>query len=77
MIERSKAIKCPSIQHHLAGAKKIQQELSKANILEKFLDKSEAKLLRATFVDQYSFDFIDVNKLNFIASFSFWKFMII
>lgn len=60
LIERSKAIKCPSIQHHLAGSKKIQQELSKENVLEKFLSQNEAKLLRATFVDQYSFDFIDV-----------------
>jgi hypothetical protein len=27
MMERSMAIKCPSIQYHLAGTKKIQQEL--------------------------------------------------
>ena len=28
MMERSLAIKCPSIQYHLAGTKKIQQELA-------------------------------------------------
>ena len=28
MMERSLAIKCPSIQYHLAGTKKIQQALA-------------------------------------------------
>lgn len=56
MIERSLAIKCPSIQYHLAGAKKIQQALSEANNVEKFINNEQAKLIRATFVDQFSFD---------------------
>jgi glutathione synthase len=32
MMERSLAIKCPSIQYHLAGTKKIQQELARPGI---------------------------------------------
>ncbi|KAH9287633.1 hypothetical protein KI387_031750 [Taxus chinensis] len=35
MLEKSSAIKCPSISYHLAGSKKIQQELAKPNVLER------------------------------------------
>jgi len=28
-------VKCPSIAYHLAGTKKIQQELAKPNVLER------------------------------------------
>ena len=30
-------MKCPSISYHLAGAKKIQQELAKTGVLERYL----------------------------------------
>ncbi|CAB4315552.1 unnamed protein product [Prunus armeniaca] len=36
LMEQSSAIKCPSISYHLAGTKKIQQELVKPNVLERF-----------------------------------------
>ncbi|KAL5021661.1 hypothetical protein ScPMuIL_000816 [Solemya velum] len=56
-IERSRAIKCPSIQYHLAGAKKIQQELSLPGQLERFFsDKKTIARIRQTFVNQYSLD---------------------
>lgn len=59
LIERSKAIKSPTIQLHLVGAKRIQQALCENNVLEKFIkDKRIAEMIRATFVDQYSFDVI-------------------
>lgn len=35
MMEMSLAIKCPSIQYHLAGTKKIQQELAKPGVMNK------------------------------------------
>ncbi|EPS68591.1 glutathione synthetase, partial [Genlisea aurea] len=35
VIEQSSAVKCPSIAYHLAGTKKIQQELAKPNQLER------------------------------------------
>lgn len=38
LIEKSSAIKCPSISYHLVGTKKIQQELAKPNVLERFLN---------------------------------------
>ena len=34
LIEKSSAIKCPSISYHLLTAKKIQQVLSNPNVLE-------------------------------------------
>ncbi|XP_029635864.1 glutathione synthetase [Octopus sinensis] len=57
MIELSFAIKCPSINYHLAGTKKIQQELSRPGVLEKFIpDGSRVQKLRNTFVEQYSLE---------------------
>lgn len=46
LIERSLAIKCPSIQYHLAGTKKIQQTLAKPGIVAHFLkdEKTAAKV---------------------------------
>ena len=42
LMERSMALKSPSIHYHLAGTKKVQQELAKPGQLERFLgDKAE------------------------------------
>ncbi|KAI3440408.1 Glutathione synthetase (GSH-S) [Psidium guajava] len=41
LMEESSAVKCPSISYHLAGTKKIQQELAKPNVLERYLDNKE------------------------------------
>ncbi|KAF8387978.1 hypothetical protein HHK36_026644 [Tetracentron sinense] len=35
LMEQSSSIKCPSISYHLAGTKKIQQELAKPKVLER------------------------------------------
>lgn len=57
MMEKSKAIKCPSIQYHLVGAKKVQQVLCFPGILEKYIsDKEEVKMIRDLFVDIYPLD---------------------
>lgn len=57
MIERSSAIKCPSIHYHLAGTKKVQQALAKPGILERFL-KNEVDIARVKeiFTGLYSLD---------------------
>ncbi|KAH7543124.1 hypothetical protein FEM48_Zijuj02G0149900 [Ziziphus jujuba var. spinosa] len=61
LMERSSAIKCPSISYHLAGTKKIQQELAKPNILERFLDnKEDIVKLRKCFAGLWSLDDSDV-----------------
>ncbi|GAB5372444.1 hypothetical protein AAMO2058_001665900 [Amorphochlora amoebiformis] len=52
-IELSRAIKCPCISYHLAGTKKIQQNLCIPGEVEKFLPLEDAKSLRMFFADQY------------------------
>ncbi|KAJ7548077.1 hypothetical protein O6H91_08G116300 [Diphasiastrum complanatum] len=42
LVEQSSAIKCPSISYHLAGTKKIQQELARPGVLERFLQGKES-----------------------------------
>lgn len=55
LMERSTAIKCPSIAYHLVGAKKIQQELAKPGVLERFLHEKEAiAKVRASFAGLWS-----------------------
>lgn len=57
-IERSRAIKCPSVQLHLAGSKKVQQDLARPGRLERLLadDPAACARLRATFTGLYSLD---------------------
>jgi len=43
MIERSLAIKSPSIHYHLAGTKKVQQRLAEKGMLERFLGENNSK----------------------------------
>ncbi|TVU23941.1 hypothetical protein EJB05_26330, partial [Eragrostis curvula] len=57
LMEESSAIKCPSISYHLVGTKKIQQELAKPNVLERFLDnKEDIAKLRKSFAGLWSLD---------------------
>jgi len=57
LIERSKAIKSPSINYHLAGTKKVQQVLAQPGVLERLLgDKAKAEALRDSFTGLYSLD---------------------
>lgn len=58
-LERSAAIKCPSVLLHLSGSKKIQQVLTDTTtaILERFLphvSKEDLGNLRSSFAPQYS-----------------------
>ncbi len=46
-IERSRAIKCPSIAYHLAGTKKVQQILTHPGVLEDLMgDDDKVKKIR-------------------------------
>jgi glutathione synthase len=59
MMERSKAIVCPTAAYQLAGTKKVQQVLAAPNMVERFIEDSEAvRRIRATFADQYSLDLV-------------------
>ncbi|KAI1765439.1 glutathione synthase [Hypoxylon sp. FL1150] len=56
MLEKSRAIKCPTILSHITGLKKVQQELTRPGTLERFLDPESAAMLRPTFAPQYPID---------------------
>uniref|UniRef100_A0A1B0DJB0 Glutathione synthetase n=1 Tax=Phlebotomus papatasi TaxID=29031 RepID=A0A1B0DJB0_PHLPP len=57
LMERSLAIKCPSIHYHLAGTKKVQQALAKPGILKRFLDNDEKiEAVKEIFTGLYSLD---------------------
>ncbi|GAB2228926.1 hypothetical protein Droror1_Dr00023060 [Drosera rotundifolia] len=61
LIEQSSAVKCPSVAYHLAGTKKIQQELAKPGVLERFVDdKNDVEKLRKCFTGLWSLDNSDV-----------------
>ncbi|XP_017877007.1 glutathione synthetase-like [Ceratina calcarata] len=60
LIERSRAIKCPSIQYHLAGTKKVQQSLAYPGALNVFVkDESARKQIQEVFTGLYSLEFND------------------
>ncbi|MBN3273634.1 GSHB synthetase, partial [Polyodon spathula] len=58
LMERSRAVKCPDIGTHLAGTKKVQQELARPGVLERFFpdDQEAAVRIRATFTGLYTLD---------------------
>ncbi|KAF2755510.1 glutathione synthase [Pseudovirgaria hyperparasitica] len=49
LLDRSRAIICPSILSHLATFKKVQQALCVPGAVERFLPDEKARLVRATF----------------------------
>ncbi|CAH1365141.1 unnamed protein product [Tenebrio molitor] len=58
LMERSRAIKSPSIQYHLAGTKKVQQTLARPGALEQFLcEPSKVERIKEVFTGLYSLDF--------------------
>lgn len=62
MMERSKAIKCPSISYHLAGTKKVQQVLADPGNLERiFDDPDKVARLRDVFTGLYSLDLVVIH----------------
>ncbi|KAM7425571.1 hypothetical protein ABFA07_023021 [Porites harrisoni] len=57
MMERSRAIKCPSAALHLAGTKKVQQVLASPGVLERFISDEEVlNRIRSTFTGLYTLD---------------------
>lgn len=49
LIERSLAIKCPSVAYQLVGAKKVQQALARQGATERFLDEGSSVRLRTCY----------------------------
>lgn len=57
MIERSMAIKCPTIGYHLAGTKKVQQALAGPGVLKRFLqDEKKINDVQEIFTGIYALD---------------------
>ena len=57
LVERSKAVKCPCLAQHLAGTKKVQQQLAVPGELERFTaNAAEAAQLRACFAKLYGLE---------------------
>ncbi|XP_038218315.1 glutathione synthetase-like isoform X2 [Zerene cesonia] len=57
-VERSSAIKCPSIHYQLAGTKKVQQALAAPGVLETFMSEGAVtSRVRDIFTGLYSLDF--------------------
>ncbi|CAI5701487.1 unnamed protein product [Peronospora effusa] len=56
IIERSYAIKCPSIAYHLAGTKKVQQVLAQPAVLRRFVAEEEALQLEQSFAGLYGLE---------------------
>ncbi|KAJ6511360.1 hypothetical protein C8R47DRAFT_1094789 [Mycena vitilis] len=60
LLERSKAIKCPSIALQLAGGKKVQQVLTQPGVLERFLGDAvpaaQIDELRSSWMDMWGLD---------------------
>ncbi|CAH1782413.1 unnamed protein product [Owenia fusiformis] len=56
-IERSMAIKCPNINFQLSGTKKVQQELTKPGVVERYIkDPNAVQRIRATFAQQFNLE---------------------
>ncbi|KAJ1679294.1 Glutathione synthetase [Spiromyces aspiralis] len=56
-LEQSYAIKCPTVAHHLAGSKKVQQVLAQPSVLKRFLDSpDELAQVHRCFVELYPLD---------------------
>jgi glutathione synthetase len=57
-LECSRAAKCPSLGYHLAGTKKVQQELARPGVLERFFPGSDesgkVEAMRSCFAGLYS-----------------------
>lgn len=56
MLERSCAIKCPSIAMHLAGTKRIQQQLCSPAIVSTFIGASKTEQLLKTCAQIWNFE---------------------
>ncbi|KAI1285372.1 Glutathione synthetase [Halotydeus destructor] len=65
LIERSRALKCPSLNGQLAGVKKIQQIICNKDILEKFIDTKAAERMHRTFAGIWSLDKTEEGDSNY------------
>lgn len=59
-LEHCDAALCPSVAYQLSGAKKVQQDLARPQVLDRFLDdKEQVDLIRACFAGLWGLDDLD------------------
>ena len=68
LLERSLAVKCPTVAYHLAGCKRVQQALSSAGVLERFLSADGAALARSCFTGLWALDAAADDRRSVIAA---------
>ena len=56
LLEKSLAIKCPSVLSHLTTFKKVQQHLASPGVLERFLSPAQVLDIRSIFAPLYPLD---------------------
>ena len=62
LVERSNATKCPTVAMQLAGSKKVQQDLAKPGVVERFSESAEAAaLMRQCFAGLWGLDELDTD----------------
>ncbi len=67
LIETSLAPKCPDLGHHLAGMKKVQQELARPGVLERFVTPEECTRLRRHFAGMWGLEEDDAETRAIVA----------
>ena len=66
-IERSLAVKCPSVAQHLSGTKKVQQVLTQAGVVERYVSSEAAQRIRRTFAGLWGLEGDDEETRTVIA----------
>ena len=62
-MERSRAIKSPTVQYQLAGSKKVQQAMALPEAVEQFIsDPETVKRIRSTFAGLYPLDHVSYQR---------------
>ena len=56
LIEKSFAVKCPTVAYQLIGAKKVQQLIAKEGLMSRYISAEESKRLSSCFTGIYSLD---------------------
>lgn len=59
MMEKSRAVMCPTAAYQLAGTKKVQQVLAAPGMVERFIkDAAAVERIRSTFAEQFSLSLV-------------------
>ena len=66
-VERSLAVKCPTVSYHLAGTKKVQQVLTQPGAVERYVQAEAAQRIRRTFAGLWGLESDDDETRRVVA----------